>query len=770
MSKPFITAPGRVTAVEPSAHRDDPERQEYNENLEPNRPAFKDEKEVHTACENYYMQNRHRNERDAYLVDLYFYRPPYEDQKLRDAGLSWAANVPSGFMSAAVSSVTPAFLRAANGAKYLTNARIEGDVKKTELFQSKLTRFIRSWSGWQNLLNCIIQENTLLGRATVRGVDKYDWSPKFYTTQNALFPEQCSQNVDDISQVVFIDQWLPHEFINNIKNQKVAKANGWDIENCVKVLNAATEVDNQKFNDARTLVNWLADGAYVNSYTAKGPVYVETYTMLAVEPDKDGMVSEWVVGRKNGELLYKKENKYASMRDAISVFCFSQGQNTLHSSRGFGRLLQNVHQAYDRNFCKFIDDLFLANMRMVHTTEKRKTDWRITIQNPFIVAPPGVSSSEPMNPQMRVEGVSLLKRELTGLARQIAGAYSPAQILPDETREKTATEATIDASKESELREGILGRFIENLGNMVWFMKRRILDPKTPNDEAKAFQEDLISEGFTKEELAELAEQPDIDQITGYSQAVRNAKIQQFCLAAKGNPAYDQKKLAYLFAEVAVDPEFAKEITLVQPDPAIDAQAVHDQQVETNLILQTAANIGIGPLDNDMIHLKSAMEDTTAFIQGMAQPMSVTKQKLAGLQNLVNHMTLHIKAAQEKGAKPADTKEFERFCKEVVNQIKLFAQHMMQVGQQLAQGMQGGMPQPGQPVAQEESLKKENMVKIIESINFKDLPIDAQNAILENQLGLPTHPPGALGTHEPDTNAPQPVVGTGAPAGVTHFS
>lgn len=668
-------SPGKFTASQPLGGKEADEKIEYDENLQPNRPAFKDEKEAYKACQNYFDQNKDRNDRDAYLIELFFYRPPFNIKKLADSGYSWVANFSSGFLAAAVASVTPAFKRAVNGTKHLTNARIEGDKKKTEICREKVTKTIREWSGWQNLMDCVIQERTLLGRATVRCVDAYDWRPKFYSTQNSLFPEQCSQCIDEIPVNVFRDEWLPHDFVSNIKKTKVAKANGWNIENCVTVLNKATTKDSNSY-DQRTLANWMADGAYAHSYTSTGPVYVETYTLLVVEPDEDGKVSEWVLGKENGELLYFKKNKYESMRDAVAVFSFQQGTNTLHSSRGFGRLLANLHQTYDRNLCKLHDDSYLAGMRIIHPTERRKMDWSITIKSPFIIAPAG-TKSEPMNTNISVDVFYAITRQLVGQARQIAGAYSPSTILPDEKIEKTATQATIDAAKEGELREGVLARFSAEMSDLVWMMTKRLLNPKTYDSVAKKLQKELKDEGITAEEIAEFAACPSTDHISSYSTAIRNDKIQKFAVAVKGNPAYDQRRLAYVLAETAVDPEFAKEFVVVNADPELDGQAIHDQQVEANLILRLGAMITPAPLDSDLAHLQVCMQEAGAFIKSVQMP---TREQLRGLQNMAKHMEAHIEQAKEKGAKPKETKEFERFVKELVKQVELYATNLVKTG------------------------------------------------------------------------------------------
>ncbi len=686
--------PGKVVSVSPvtpsGSTNDDGIK--YDENLRPNRPAFKDEKEVHELCENLLAQNKDRNKRDATILDIYFYKPPYVSKKLVDAGYGWSANVPSGFLAAAVGAVQPAFRRSANGVKYLTNAKIKSSTKKTEALQDKVTKFIRMWDGWQDFLECVTAERTLLGRSIARATDAYDWRPRFYTTQKALLPEQCPQRINDIPMVAFWDEWMPHDFVSNIKNVKVAKANGWDIENCVKVLNSATPKDGSG-SDERTMVSWLADGAYSKSYTAKGPVYVETYTVFVVEPDEGGKVSEWVVGKENGELLYKKLNKYSKMSDAVAAFTFSQGNSTMHSSRGFGRLLMPATQTYDRNFCKLLDDYYLSGMRVIHPTDRKKLDSVITIRSPFIYAPAG-SKSEPMNSNINVEIYYALVRQLTALARQIAGVHSPASILPEDKAGKTATEATIDAAKEGELREGVLSRWAAELSGLVWMMTRRILDPKTYDPEAKAFQKELMDEGFTPEELKEFSESAPTDHISSYSTAIRNDKILKFIAVAKGNPAYDQRRLAYLVAETMVDPDFAKEVVVVHSDPELDAQAIHDQDIETNIILKLGGKIMPGPLDNDIIHLQSALKDVTAFIQGTDTPQ---KQELRGLMNMSAHMEAHIQQAEMKGAKPKELKQFVDFIKELQQQIALYANNLVRNGQG---GPQGPPPLQQQPPAQ----------------------------------------------------------------------
>jgi hypothetical protein len=603
-----------------------------------------------------------------------------------------------------VARIAPAFIKAVNSSKSITTAGFPDDTFKTNVFQEEFTKFQRKQGNYQNLLQDIVDENSLLGRAVLRWDNQYTIKPKFYSTSNALLPEGCSQNVDEIPLFVFVDETFIHEFVDMVKDKEIAEVNGWDIPNCVIALNKASSNNDRDQDKHRAYEDWITQGAYSNTYTDEQPKKVLTYTILAQEPDEEGKVSEMTItqAKEKGTALqlYYKKNKYEKMSDAVCLFTYTRENGTAHGSKGLGRLILNHHEAFNRSFNNLLNDSFLSGLRNIEMPERQKINLGLKVQAPFLITGPGVKSS-PMNMSINVDVFYAIIRQITAMAEQTAGAYVPATLLPASSADKTATEATIEKSEQEQIKEGVLGRFLAQFSTFVWTQQRRVLDTETYVPECKEFQAELREQGFTDEDFKLLRESNPMDNIIDYSSAARNARIASFYAnVGKGNPAYNQQKMAKVIAEVSVDNDFAEEMTLVSQDPSVDSDAIRMQTVETNSILGSGKGVPVSPVDNDLVHLASMQQ---SMIEVMQQSQMMDKTTLSGMGQMVKHMQDHIAQAGAKGIKGKELSDYERFIKVVVQQLQEYVKSMEQLGSQIAAklpgalGGQGNQPPAGEP-------------------------------------------------------------------------
>jgi hypothetical protein len=682
------TSPYKETASEnatPDNILKEEDKIQYDSKLKPSRDAIPTAEEALKIANAFVLANKGRIDRDAYIVKQRGNGTPYDAEKLKNSGGGWQSNISAGFLGAFVARISPAFLKAVNSSKSVTAAGIPEDSYKTNVFQEDFTKFLRKQENYQNLLTDIIDEDSLLGRAVLRYPDKFTIRPKFYSTSNALLPEGCSQNVNEIPLMVFVDATFVHEFVEMIKDKEVSEVNGWDIPNCVVALNKATSKDDRTQDRHRAYEDWISQGAYTQTFGEEQPKKVLTYTILAQEPDEEGKVSEMTVlqdKEKGGALkLYYQKNKYEKMSDAVCLFTYTRENGTAHGSKGLGRLILNHHEAYNRNFNKLVDDTFLNGMRCIELPERQKLNLGLKVQNPFIITGPGVKST-PMNLNINVEAFYAVVRQITTMAEQTAGAYVPATLLPTGSSDKTATEATIEKSEQEQIKEGVLGRFLSQFGAFVWTQQRRILDAETYLPECKEFQASLIEKGLTTEDFKLLRESNPMDNIIDYSGTARNSRIASFFQnVGKGNPAYDQQKLAKLVAEVSVDNQFADEICIVNSDPSVDADAIRMQDMESSSMLGSGLYIPTSPLDNDLVHMAAMQETMTVFMQNTQM---MDKSKLSGMQAMLKHAASHIEQANAKGVKGKEISGFEQFLKVIVKQLQDHVKQLEQLGSQVA--------------------------------------------------------------------------------------
>jgi hypothetical protein len=280
------------------------------------------------------------------------------------------------------------------------------------------------------------------------------------------------------------------------------------------------------------------------------------------------------------------------------------------------------------------------------------------------------------------------------MAEQTAGAYVPATLLPTGKSDKTATEATIEAAEQAEIKEGVIGRFLSQFNLLTWMLQRRCLDKDTYLKEVKEFQKDLIDYGFTDEDFKAIREANPFQHMVDYSSSARNAKIARFYEAqGKGNPSYNQQKLSKLMAEVIVDVDFAKDVVVVSQDPDVDGDAVRMQNLETNsMVAGAGVYIPVSPVDNDIVHLMAIQK---AIMEMIGSNPILTKEKLIGMQMIIQHASEHIEQAKLKKVQSSEIRPFEQFIQVVVKQLENYVRDLERIGQQVASGLPSGQQQEG---------------------------------------------------------------------------
>lgn len=157
-------------------------------------PAVKDAKEAHEVCRRLIEDNRYRNERNAKIARRYNDDQPYSQSELNAAGQSWRSNFSSGFLSTLIKRALPSYKRVVDEARTLTLSELDQqgaeNREREEAYRINITRTIRRWYGWNDLITQIGLENLLYGYAAVIRPDEIDWRPVFARQDEIFFQKQ----------------------------------------------------------------------------------------------------------------------------------------------------------------------------------------------------------------------------------------------------------------------------------------------------------------------------------------------------------------------------------------------------------------------------------------------------------------------------------------------------------------------------------------------------------------------------------------------------
>lgn len=639
--------------------------------LKPGRRAITDVGHVFLIIANLIEARRSQSEKNGRIAAKINAERPYVDATLESEGLGYKSNFSTKPMSTTLSKVGARLVKAIQSARYLTAAQLPDSIvsgkEKTELFRNEVTNLIRRWDGWFEFISTIAGEDSTYGWACAAWLDTQDWRPKSYRQDEAFFPDGTGHAVETV-QVVALRRFVQmHELAEFIFDKEAATAAGWDIENTVESINNArppnlTGNPTAANADARRYEDAIRESS-VSLTLVNGSKQIEIYDVFATEID--GKVSHYIVDYNTKKLLFEKEDRYKDIKTCLRLFSYEQSNGKLMGSKGVGREIYEIASALDRCRNEAVDRLQMSGKIIMSGPESQIDRFKLTSLGNVAIIPEGFTISQ-VKIEADVEGFQILEQLLTSLLDQIAGSVTPKQ-LPGER--VTAAQVNLVAEREEEKRDDRDTRFIIQIANTVTTMTRRAFSSECTDDEAKAAKEKLLR-SMSKEELDMLLEQPALRTIEDFTE-MDAQKIVAFAAEHKGDPRYNQQKLAMQSAAALIDAEFAADVVLPENDPTVQAEQSRQQELE-NLLFDASRPAAVSPRDDHNIHilvLKDALAQLVpAAVKGDLKALQVAPAFL-------QHWADHIAAAREAGVDEKSLAPSEKELADLSKQIGELQSH-----------------------------------------------------------------------------------------------
>ena len=147
------------------------------------RRMFKDAAGAWSAYRRLKQQNVERNKKNQLIQRKLNNEPPYKPKFLESMGQDWRSNRPTGFLSTMVTRIQPPFRQVVEEATTLTYTKYPMESvdaeEKTKVFREEITKTIRAWKGWDDIIAQTVHENTTFGFCGWVWDDLRDWKPEF---------------------------------------------------------------------------------------------------------------------------------------------------------------------------------------------------------------------------------------------------------------------------------------------------------------------------------------------------------------------------------------------------------------------------------------------------------------------------------------------------------------------------------------------------------------------------------------------------------------
>jgi len=360
---------------------------------------------------------------------------------------------------------------------------------KEDVVAEELTNLFRRWpefhSSYLRLCTQFIKHG--VGIAYFDSPD--DWKFRVGGFADILIPRQSPASENGIDIAIGRRQYHLHELYHFIKNEKVAKSVGWNVEEVKRVMLDNVKTSGRSHQSGATYSDYEALQAEIKNNDLYTGIQNPTVDVLHYwVREMDGSVSHYISAETSPkDFIYKKVSRYASPEQAYIFFSYGVGSNgTYHSVRGLGQRIFSHVQTSNRLRCQQIDGAMLGSSVMIQPENQRSLDeLQFTFYGAYAVLSPNVRIIEKAIPNLG----TAVQPALQDLAQQLSlntdtvSTYGSNQGSP--YRNQMQVVADMDVA--TRISGSTLNLFYASWTRLMREMVRRVIQTKRPDAAVKDF-------------------------------------------------------------------------------------------------------------------------------------------------------------------------------------------------------------------------------------------------------------------------------------------
>jgi len=610
------------------------------------------------------------------------------------------SNISTGALATTCSKIPPRFYMPLKTARYLVAGclppDVDGSAQKTEFFRTSVTTAIRKWKKWNFFLQGLANEVGIYGYAFPSFFNQYEWRPKLIRQDKGFVPIGTELLDTDLPFYVVKWDYRPDELLSLLKKANDNKKKNWRQDAVVKAINKAMPPDkNGMQSDIRGYEDLVRQASTGASYS-KGAKMIKTYHLFAKEIT--GKISHYILlgdGSGNSDtskdddsrLLYEKLDRFESMDEVTTAMVFQFGNGTIHGSLGAGHILYDMSVQVELTRNESFDNLKLSNKIKLEVPDgKDLNSVKAMVFDEKIIVSGAKYAGSSAAMQVSVDGFMALDQKMTQIMEEKVGAFLPPAVIPGTS--PTATQVNVQTAREDEIRQFMLDNWLTQFAMLTAMMAKRLCDPKSPDEDAKALVKKLKKK-LDEDEIKQLVESCSMQNIMEFTEAVAQRRA-QFAQSVRGNPYYDQEQVERTISQAAVGPELSALLMPQGQDQAMVAEAARQQVLENAVLEQGKQGVPVIPKDNDYIHMEALKEPLTQWIG---------QSNLPAATNGLAHYQAHYNQWIAKKVGPKDKKNDEKKLIASFERAVQSLQKRLQQEQQVAALQAGGGGLPGAPGA-----------------------------------------------------------------------
>lgn len=648
---------------------------------------------------------RGRDPRRSMILGAFNGNAPYSPAWLKSQGLDWHFNVSFNHMAGVIGRATVPYTRFGLDVRYLT--RFTGDLQpwRMDRLRAEYVRAIKRWGRWPKFYTRLVQELNLMGWATGVWLDEFTPWPEFSPQSRTFVPDESPNDVDDLDVIVIKKHYLIHQLYEKVENPKSAKKAGWNVKNvraCLMNAQPKRLANGRNWEEFQKAIR----GGYI--YWSYSSAKVVTVYHVFVK-EISGKVSQWAVEYREGDAdvtktygdlddsgLFEALDQFDSMKQVAAYFDAEPGDSCWHGPRGAGQRAYNTHVQRDKLLNNILTSTLLSMLLPVKVPDDlRGSALDMFVALPFCQIPPGVELLSDRIPGV-TQDIFATDALLTATAEQNQGDVIPSGRAPTTIdTKKTATQSNIDATRQNEVRQSGIERFVDPFAKLHGEIFNRLCKKSSQDKDAKEFQKRLREVGVLdkNEDASDLIEKIEIASFYEIKDVTGEAALSSQTIFAemRGDVTVEQRPLFEDRIRSVMGPEAVLRYMPEEANKVDFVEAVRQQQIEIAAIL-LGQQIEVLPEDKHEAH-------ATETIQWLQQAFVAAAQGSEGHPSeIISAIILH--AEQHLLALGQDERH-----KMLVPQLQAQLAPMKQLFEQLsvaAQAARGGgsngsMPSPSGP-------------------------------------------------------------------------
>lgn len=456
----------------------------------------------------------------AIVKGCYDGNAPYSQKKLNQDGQRWRCNLNfrglEGTMDSARIPYYGLFSGVPTYATFKTRYQATSPLASRweKIIEQKFTCMLDRWEDFKWNMQCSQFEMLFEGWGPLIFDKDADWRFRSISARSFLVPQDSPSCLNKrIPWFAVRCPYRVHELFDCIRDEKAARARGWDVEavkNAIKFGTRSVEGDlngwqNQPWEEwqkrykNKNLMSSYTEcdiircaHLYVQEYSGKVSHFIITEN--SVYPDDK-------TNSNDDAFLFSDPNKYDSYKQIANVAFQNTGDGTWHSVRGIGLKSYGYEEVQNRLNCRIVDNANMASMILLKGNDaKSNQKMQLYVNGAIGMIPPGTEVE-----QTRLGGdipqVMGVTRMLENKLANKIGAFNQRSIAREDGRgeQPTATQIEMAAAKEGSLSASQIDNYYLDLDALYSEVFRRAKDSTDP--EAKLFVQDCLDAGVPREAL-----------------------------------------------------------------------------------------------------------------------------------------------------------------------------------------------------------------------------------------------------------------------------